>query len=152
METLAFYFPVVTRDGATLDMHWGTTVVPMRVTVEPSRVPTISDGERAAYAGRYRLTPTGSDTTVHETELVVTDSAGHLTARATPALWGYDATFDLVPTTRDGELRPSFYHAGKLFGTEMEAVISFPESSGRPVRSLELRVLNRVAAKGTRTN
>ena len=152
METLAFYVPVVTRDGATLDMHWGTTVVPMRLTVEPSRSPTVSDGERAAYVGRYRLTPTGSDTTIHGMELVVSDSAGRLTARATPALWGYDATFDLVPTNRDGELRPSFYHAGKLFGTETDAVISFPESSGRPVSSLSLMAFGKVIARGVRAN
>jgi hypothetical protein len=152
METLAFYFPVVTRDGATLDMHWGTTVVPMRVTVDPSRSPTVSDGERAAYVGRYRLTPTGSDTTIRELELVVADSAGRLTARATPALWGYDATFDLIPTNRDGELRPSFYRTGKLFGTETDAVISFPESAGRPASSLSVRAFGKVIARGVREN
>ena len=33
METLAFYFPAVDGDSATLHMHWGTTYVPMRVRV-----------------------------------------------------------------------------------------------------------------------
>jgi hypothetical protein len=31
METLAYYFPVVLRDEAVLRMHWGTTVIPLRV-------------------------------------------------------------------------------------------------------------------------
>jgi len=31
METLAFYFPVVLRDEATLRMHWGSTIVPLRI-------------------------------------------------------------------------------------------------------------------------
>jgi DUF2911 family protein len=31
MESLAFYFPVVLKDEATLRMHWGTTVVPIRI-------------------------------------------------------------------------------------------------------------------------
>lgn len=30
MEVLAFYFPVVGPDSATLRLHWGTTIVPIR--------------------------------------------------------------------------------------------------------------------------
>ena len=33
METLGFYFPVVGPYEATLAMHWGTTVVPLSITV-----------------------------------------------------------------------------------------------------------------------
>ena len=35
MEVLAFYFPVVGPDSATLNLHWGTTVVPIRIKVAP---------------------------------------------------------------------------------------------------------------------
>lgn len=31
METLAYYFPVVARDSAVLRMHWGDTVLPVRL-------------------------------------------------------------------------------------------------------------------------
>lgn len=31
METLAYYFPVVARDSAVLRMHWGDTVLPIRL-------------------------------------------------------------------------------------------------------------------------
>jgi hypothetical protein len=31
MEVLAWYFPVVARDSTTLRMHWGETVVPIRI-------------------------------------------------------------------------------------------------------------------------
>jgi Protein of unknown function (DUF2911) len=31
METLAFYFPMVDADSATMVMHWGTTVVPLSI-------------------------------------------------------------------------------------------------------------------------
>jgi hypothetical protein len=31
MEVLAYEFPVVGPDSATLDLHWGTTVVPLRI-------------------------------------------------------------------------------------------------------------------------
>lgn len=33
METLAFYFPVVGEYEATLRVHWGTTVLPLRIEV-----------------------------------------------------------------------------------------------------------------------
>jgi len=36
METLAWYFPEVSREGATARMHWGSTIVPIRVAVRAS--------------------------------------------------------------------------------------------------------------------
>ena len=31
METLGFYFPIVDGDSAVLNLHWGKTVVPMKI-------------------------------------------------------------------------------------------------------------------------
>ena len=39
METLAYYFPVVLRDEATLRIHWGETFVPIRIKA-PYRPPS----------------------------------------------------------------------------------------------------------------
>jgi DUF2911 family protein len=150
IETLTFYFPVVTRDGATLDMHWGTTVVPMRVTVDPSRPPDISERERTSYAGHYRLTPLGPDTTLREMDIAVTDSGGQLHARATPPLWGYDETFDLIPLGHDGDFRLSFYRGGKLFGMEADGQLAFRGDSAGHATSIELTQNNRVIARGPR--
>ena len=36
VETLAIYFPVVVRDHATMWIHWGTTIIPIRL-VAPYR-------------------------------------------------------------------------------------------------------------------
>lgn len=36
MEVLAFYFPVVGPDSATLNLHWGATVVPIRIRIPPA--------------------------------------------------------------------------------------------------------------------
>lgn len=33
MDVLAFYFPVVAPDSAVVRMHWGTTIVPLRIRV-----------------------------------------------------------------------------------------------------------------------
>ena len=150
METLTFYFPVVTRDGATLDMHWGATVIPLRITVDPSRTPDISARERAMYVGRYHLTPNGAEGNVPETTLEVTEAGGQLHARATPALWGYDATLDLVPFGHDGEFRLSFYRGGKLFGMEAEGQFAFHGDSSGHATSIELTQFNRVIARGPR--
>lgn len=32
MESLAYYFPAVLRDEATLRLHWGEVVIPLRIT------------------------------------------------------------------------------------------------------------------------
>jgi hypothetical protein len=152
METLAFYFPVVTRDGATLEMHWGTTVIPLRITVPPSRPRDVSAGERAMYVGRYHLTPNGTDGNVAETTLEVTEASGQLHARATPPLWGYDATIDLVPIGHDGEFRLSFYRGGKLFGMETEGQLAFRGDSAGHATTIELTQFNRALARGVREN
>jgi hypothetical protein len=152
METLAFYFPVVTRDGATLEMHWGTTIIPLRITVPPSRPRDVSGGERAMYVGRYHLTPNGTDGNVPATTLEVTEAGGQLHARATPALWGYDATFDLVPIGHDGEFRLSFYRGGKLFGMETDGQFAFRGDSAGHATTIELTQFNRALARGVREN
>jgi hypothetical protein len=151
METLAFYFPVVTRDGATLDLHWATTIVPLRIKVEPSRVPTVAVDERTMYVGTYRVVPNAEDGGVPAMTLMVSDSAGHLRARATPALWGYDETFDLVPDRRDRQFRLAFYRDGKPFGMEAEGIIRFEESGNR-ASGFDFLAFNRVIARGTREN
>ena len=35
METLAWYFPVVAADSAVLRLHWGETIVPIRIRTRP---------------------------------------------------------------------------------------------------------------------
>ena len=152
METLTWYFPVVTRDGATVDMHWGTTVIPLRLTVEPARLADISDRERAMYAGRYHLTPAGTDGNVPDATLEITDSGGQLHARATPALWGYDPTFDLVPFGHDGEFRLSFYRGGRLFGMEAEGQFAFKGDSAGHSTGLDLVAFSRVIGHANRQN
>jgi hypothetical protein len=151
METLAFEFPVVTRDGTTLDMHWGTTVVAMRVVVDPSRARTVGDADRASYVGRYRLTPVDSTGRVPATTLEVFESSGQLHVRATPPLWGYDPVADLAPERNDGEFRLSFYRGGKLFGMETDGLIVFPESGSKPT-GFELHSFSTVVARGVREN
>jgi hypothetical protein len=37
METLGFYFPVVDADSAVLNLHWGTTVLPLKIRTHAER-------------------------------------------------------------------------------------------------------------------
>jgi hypothetical protein len=149
METLSWEFPVITRDGATLDMHWGTTVVPMRVVVDPSRIRSVADDDRVKYVGHYRLTPTDSAGRIPATTVEVFDSAGTLHVRTGPALWGYDPVADLLPERNDGEFRLSFYRGGKLFGMETEALMAFTDSGGH-APGFDLRGFTTVLARGAR--
>jgi hypothetical protein len=56
LETMTMWFPEVTATGATLGTQWGTTYVPMKITVEPSRPMTIAAETAEAYLGTYQLT------------------------------------------------------------------------------------------------
>ena len=48
MESLAIYFPVVLRDTAVLRVHWGTTMVPIRIKApyRPAHADRITDEAR----------------------------------------------------------------------------------------------------------
>lgn len=44
MESLAIYFPVVLRDTTVLHIHWGTTILPVRIKApyRPVRIGRVS--------------------------------------------------------------------------------------------------------------
>lgn len=104
METLAWYFPVVGPEMATLQMHWGTTVVPMKIDVAPTiTVDSLTAAQRARYVGTYRMSGEwGGDA-----EIVIRDVDGTLLATRQPALPnGHD--FALIPAGGDHQ-----FHAGQ---------------------------------------
>ena len=135
METLTWYFPLVTRDGATLRMHWGTTFLPLRVTVTPSQPAPLAAAERGTYAGSYRVRSTDAADPDFGT-IEVVESDGQLHARASRPLWGYDAAFDLVPFG-GRKFRPSFYLDGKPWGMEADVVFAF-RMDGRHASGFEM--------------
>jgi len=55
METLAWYFPIVTPAGATLRMHWGRTIVPLQIGVGLPEILSLPEDRRAPYPGSYRV-------------------------------------------------------------------------------------------------
>jgi hypothetical protein len=61
MEALMWYFPTIQRDSALLRMHWGTTVVDLRVHTQATERPVLSGEERAGYLGDFLLKYDGAN-------------------------------------------------------------------------------------------
>jgi hypothetical protein len=149
METLAWYFPLIAPHAATLRMHWGTLVIPLHVTVTPTRPIELTAEERAMYIGSYQLRaqPKGMP---EPGALEVFEVGERLRARVAEALFGNDAEFDLVPA---GEARfhPGWYRDGKFFDVETDMVFAFAVDGGRAT-AVEFRGLaeDLVFARGER--
>lgn len=135
METLTWYFPVVTRDGATLRMHWGETYVPLRITVEPSKSVALSAGARQPYLGAYTMRLGGDGTPTYAVE--VFEEGDRLRARIDPGIPGVDAVMDLIPASarpgRDHRFNAGWYQDGELYDVDAEVVFVFDVADGRAV-------------------
>jgi hypothetical protein len=55
MEALTWYAPTYSSAGMTLHMHWGTTVVPIEVEVQPTQRTTVSADEATPIVGTYHI-------------------------------------------------------------------------------------------------
>ena len=143
METLTWYFPVIARDAATLRMHWGTTIVPMLVSVQPSAPDTLAAAQRARYLGSYvmRWTAGGASDSAR---VVVTERDGRLRARSTPGMPEVDPELELIPAGRDRFLY-GFYRNGQLYDVETSASVIFlldgARASGFEVRGAANEVI-----------
>jgi hypothetical protein len=92
METMTMWFPEVTATGATLATQWGSTYVPMEITVEPSRPITLAAETAETYLGDYRFTwepdpnaEEGEAGGPSEAEFKVYYESGSLMAKMDPA-------------------------------------------------------------------
>jgi hypothetical protein len=84
METLAWYMPVVTPEGATLRLHWGTTVVPLQIGVEMPRLVTLPEDQVPQYVGTYKVHMTPRAGVEYDVDFVIRDDAGTLRVRSQP--------------------------------------------------------------------
>jgi hypothetical protein len=132
METLLWYFPAVQLDGGLLRMHWGSTMVPLRVAVEPTRFARVPSEERAAYLGRYTMSWTDpKDTTSSLVEIIATE--GGMRGRTRPVFWkGLDEEFDFYASA-PRVFRLGLHQGGKLFDAEEMFFRFTPATDGRTV-------------------
>src|SRR5688572_106502 len=115
MEALTFAFTDVRKDGMTLQLHWGTTAVPLNIKVLPSERTPVAAADRAQYVGEYTM-HFGRDTT-KTYRIRVVEEGEFLRAHAEPMFFpGYDAYFDLNP--RGEALLPMMYQKGEMFDEE----------------------------------
>ena len=145
MEALAFYFPEVRRDGASLRMHWGETVVPMDIAVRPTRPAVVAEDAAARYTGRYRGSFTG-DSTAKESVVEVVFDNGRLSLRFEDMPAGFE--YALAPAGKDRFL-PVIYENGQLVETDQESEVVFIMENGRAI-AFEMRFQDEVYGRGRR--
>ena len=137
-EILTWSMPALTATGGTLAMHWGTTLVPISVAVEPSLRMTMSPSDAAPYLGSYTYTErTGPDSGKTKT-LTVTYEDSTLRGRYTPEddYWRKFALIRIAPNW----FAPGVYdEKGQIYEVyKPELTFEFKIVAGKAV-SLEMR-------------
>lgn len=131
METLAWYIPVVTPDGATLRMHWGTTVVAVQIGVEMPRLVTLPEDQVPQYPGTYKVHMTPRIGAPYDVDFVIRNDAGTLKLKSQPRdVFGGEVF--MVPVA-DGRFHVA-YSGGDTFKgrpfTEPGMIFAFKASDG----------------------
>ena len=133
MEMLTWSFPVVRGDAMVLRMQWGTTSIPLNISVPPT-VPEMAAEERAIYVGAYSLgIGPGLPWPEQDARLEVFEMNGQLRGRLPFGIHPQDdLEFDLVPagTHRFG---PGLYRDGEFFAVEPGVAFEFAVEEDRAV-------------------
>ena len=164
-EALTFSFPNVRSDGTDLVFQWGTTQVPMQVTVQSTQTLTLEAEAAEPYPGVYDVVvvapglesiPPAERPRAHS-RMELTYSGGRLTA-----LWdlgGNQARDEngvfqvmMVPVS-DQVFHPGWMQGGELYETEMDLWVEFVVESGSAT-SFQIRdgIVDVVVWEGTRVN
>ncbi len=146
METLMWYFPVVGPDGATLRMHWGTTQLPMQVSVNPTVVAaTLTPAERAMYVGSYSFDADWAK----NARMTLADSANRFIATVTGPGMDEPILIDLVPLGNH-RFRPAHAMGGQIVEMMGDGIFTFSVEDGK-VKGFEMRDdAEKVEARGKR--
>jgi hypothetical protein len=132
MEVLTWSFPLVAREGATLQMQWGTNAIPLDVTVPDSHGSPRPALDAQPYIGFYRVKfepqePGGQEM---ELDMEIVAAEGRLRARFSPPVPDMDPYFDLVPAA-PGTFKPQYLKGGKVFESDEETAVVFQLANGR---------------------
>lgn len=132
-EMLTWSFPTVVGDAAVMAMEWGTTTVPVNVTVQASKI-AIPAEERARYVGSYDLEVVEGIGWPTSARLEVFEEGERLRGRLPfPFHPGDEPAFDMVPAGTD-RFSPGLYRDGALFNVEPGATFEFDIEADRGVR------------------
>ncbi len=163
-EVLTFLFPIVRRDGTDLVFQWGTTQVPMHVTVQSTQTLTLEAEAAKPYPGVYDVVWVGpplessppAERPRAQSRMELTYSGGHLTA-----LWDIGGNQSdengvvevmMVPVS-DQVFHPGWMQGGELYETELDVWIEFVVEGGSAT-SFQIRdgIMDVVVWEGTRVN
>jgi hypothetical protein len=139
METLLWYLPVVTPDGATLRMHWGSTAVSVQVGVDMPRVVMLPSDELPKYVGTYatKVTPRNGGAPF-DVDFVIRDDGGALKIKSLKRdIFGEELA--MVPVV-DGRFHVAYTNVGQYKGqyfAEPGMIFAFQVADGH-ARTLEL--------------
>jgi hypothetical protein len=149
MDALAWYFPNIAPGGTTLRFHWGTTVMPLNITVQPTRPTALTAADRARYVGTYSMVSELRGFSAPRA-LEVVEEGGRLRGRLAGGLFGNDPDFDLVPADAH-RFSPGWYRQGRFFDVETDMLFIFTVAEGR-ASAVEFRGVaeDLVFARGTR--
>ena len=150
---LTWSFPLVSSEGCELQLAWGTTSLPIKVAVQPSRPSSASVRTAfAPYVGNYQLTfetkESGGQPIRTQVRLFIRD--GVLRGQFADAPPNMDDEFELVPDGNNS-FRAIYYREGKRFEEDRETLIVFEMRDNRAV-SLEMRFEGDVWGRGQRAD
>lgn len=151
LEMLTWSFPAVAGDGGILSLHWGRTVVPVPIVVQPSEAVALAPEERARYVGTFALSIVEGIGWPTSAELEVFEEDGVLRGRLPfPFHEGDELDFDLIPAGRD-RFSAGLYRDGTLFNVEPGATFEF-DAAGGAATAVRIRgVEGSVFGEGERT-
>jgi hypothetical protein len=131
VELLTWSFPAVTGDAATVQMHWGTTAVPVQIVVQPTKPLALSPEDRARYVGRFELDIMDGLGWPSQAVFEIVEAGDMLRGRLPfPIHPGDELEFDLVPAGSD-RFSAGLYRDGTLFNVEMGATFEFEPADER---------------------
>ncbi len=164
LEALTFSFPIARGGGTDLVFQWGTTQVPMHVTVQSTQTLTVEAEAAEPYPAVYDVVWVGpppetippADRPHAHSRMELTYSGGHLTA-----VWDVGgnqgdengvAEVMMVPVS-DQVFHPGWMRGGELYETEVDLWVEFVVEGGSAT-SFQVRdgIFDLVIWEGTRAN
>lgn len=125
-EHLTFSFTGIDAKGATLNLHWGSTVVPIRIEAERSfAVPKVSEADAAALSGLWVFQVRGVVPEPIEMNLKIIEVEGELRGYL-----GAKESLQFIPTDRANEFLLADLRAGEIVSVQDSPAV-FRFSDGR---------------------
>jgi hypothetical protein len=148
-EVLTWAFPVVRRDGATLEFRWGRTRAALEIAVTPTGRGRHA-GSAEPYVGTYHMRLARPDGESPESTVDVFERDSALYLRITPSPFPDTDPEILLQGAGTHRFTPALQRDGRIFDVERDATFVFTVLHGRAT-AIELQgVGGRVMARGVR--